>query len=87
MFILLFAVAIPVAGSSVYASKNACHKNAALPNLLVTRIETLKLLRSNCNTIAASLFRHKFPDKALRISASPSMPETFSATATLPFLM
>jgi hypothetical protein len=51
---------------------------------------TPKRLCSDCNSIAASIFSLvDFPDKTfpLRISANRSMPETFPATATLPFLM
>jgi hypothetical protein len=70
--------------------ETAHHENAARPIPSLPKVNTPKQLSSHCNSIAASVSSLvDFPNKMfpLWISANLSMPETFPATATLPFLM
>jgi len=90
IFFLLFESAIQAAMPPAHHPETAHHKNAARPTPSLPKVNTPKQLSSDCNSIAASIsslvdLRGKmFP---LWISANLSMPETFPATASLPFLM
>jgi hypothetical protein len=89
-FFLLLESAIQAAMPPAHHPETPHHENAAWPTPSLPKENTPKQLSSDCNSIAASISSLvDFPDKTfpLRISASPSMPETFPPTATLQFLM
>jgi hypothetical protein len=90
MFFLLFENSIQMAMLPARDPETAHHENVAWPTPSLPKVNTSKQLCSDCNSIAASISSLvDFPDKTfpLRISANPSMPETFRPTATLQFLM
>jgi hypothetical protein len=90
LFFLLFESSVQAAMPPARDPETAHYENGTWPTPSLPKVNTPKQLSSDHNSIAGSISSLiDFPDKTfpLRISASPSMPETFPSTAALQFLM